>query len=327
MHMSKSYPKNVHLDLKPKAIKRSLLIGFLAAVLVGLISIFLPNYFCSEVKILPIDSKASGGMGQLSAAAAAMGVSVPTMDSGDANFMDILKSRTVLEDVLMTRYQFQIRSWRFGRTRNCDQTLFDYLKCKNLDRAVQKMYGVISATKDLKSKIITLQVETRSPELSQLIAQKAIADLETFVGGKGRTKGGEKARFAEARLKESRDEMVQAEESLRRFLEMNRNYQTSSDPSVRLVGARLETELKLRQQLVLTLSVDREQSLLEEKNDIPIVNILDPANLPLDKSSPKRSIIVLVSFFLFSFGAGAWYNLDLIKARFVEEEDGSEIFQ
>ena len=128
------------------------------------------------------------------------------------------------------------------------------------------------------------------------------------------------AAFAEARVQEARREMVQAEEVLRRFLEVNRNFQVSPDPSVRLLGGRLDAELQLRQKLLVNLAMSREQALLEEKNDLPILNILDPANLPSQKARPSRGAMVLASFVLGLGGTLAWSNRSWLKARFLEPE-------
>jgi len=260
-------------------------------------------------------------MGQLTAAAAAIGVGgMLGQDSADANFVDILNSRTTRQDVLSTVYQFKARSWRFGPEKTQRLTLYAYLESKNMDRAVKKMTDIITTLRDQKTKVITLSAETKSPELSQQIVKRALQDLELFVLEKGRTKGGEKANFSAARLAESRVEKAKAQETFQHFIEGNRNYQTSTDPAVRLTGANLETELKLRQQLVLTLAMNYEQSLLEEKNDIPIVNILDDPNLPIEKSNPLRSVIILLSFILSVGGYWAWFNQKWIQARLWGED-------
>jgi hypothetical protein len=151
--------------------------------------------------------------------------------------------------------------------------------------------------------------------------QKASTCLEVFLKEKGRTRGGAKAAFAEARLADARKEMDQAEEAWRRFLEVNRNFQSIADPAVRLRGVRLENELRLRQQLVSTLAMNREQALLEEKNDIPILNVMDAADLPTEKSKPARSIIVLVLVGLVAAGSWIWLNREWIRERLLADDD------
>jgi uncharacterized protein involved in exopolysaccharide biosynthesis len=323
--MSMTFPENDPTIPRLGGLKRALMVGLLAAFIAAIVVAFLPNYYRSQSKILPSDSKNSGSLGQLAAAAATLGLGGGMADSGDGNFVEILKSRSLTEDLLNTEYQFHSRPWRFGPEKLCRQTLYDYLKAENIDRAVTQAREIVSASIDTKTKIVTLSAETKSPELSQQIVKKATQDLEEFVLVKGRTKGGEKARFATARLEESRQERESAEAAFRNFLEGNRNYQTSSDPTVRLLGTRLEADLKLRQQLVLTLALNREQALLEEKNDVPIVNILDDANLPIDKSSPKRVTIVLLSFLAFAVVTWGRLNRQWLRARLLDVDAGDPI--
>ena len=259
--------------------------------------------------MLPVDTRAlGGGLSGLSAAAAAFGLNMPGGEGSDANFVDILFSRSLRESLLKTQYKFHVRSWRFGAEREHQETLYAFLRQQNMDRAVIRLAGTFTASRDLKTKVLTITAETRSPELSQQIVRNAVHLLEEFVQQKGRTRGGFKAAFAEARLEEARRDLLKIENEFRVFLEGNRNYVQSTDPGVRLRGMHLETEYRLRQQLVTTLAVNREQSLLEEKNDIPILNVLDSGNLPIEKSRPTRSNFVLVAFLLVFTGTWGWAN-------------------
>jgi len=308
------------LDLKA-SLKQPLKVALVVGVATALITLLMPNYYRSEARLLPVDAKGAGSLGNLAAAAAAFGVSVPGGEGNDANFVDVLNSRWLREQLLQTEFQYHLRTWRFGAERLRKGTLYDYLDQSNMDRAVKALGNVLGASRDLKSKLITLSAETKSPELSQQVVQRAEKLLEAFLQQKGRTRGGAKAAFAEARLQDARRDMAQAEEALRTFLEANRNFQTSGDPSVRLKGARLEAELRLRQQLVTTLAMSREQSLMEEKDDLPILNVLDPGNLPIDKSKPSRSIIVLLATLLTGLGAWAWQNRDWIWERLLADDE------
>jgi uncharacterized protein involved in exopolysaccharide biosynthesis len=321
--MSQS-PEAPALDLKI-SLKRPLKWALAAGLLTALVMLFIPNYYRSEVKLLPVESKGVGGnLGSLASAAAAFGVSVPSSDGSDANFVDVLNSRWLKEQLLQTKFEYHVRSWRFGAEKLVSSTLYDYVDEKNMDRALRSLDRILSSSRDLKSKILLLSAETRSPELSQQVVQRASKLLETFLLEKGRTRGGAKAAFAEARLTEARKEMNEAEEAFRRFLEGNRNYQTSGDPAVRLKGSRLESELRLHQQLVTTLAMNREQALLEEKNDIPILNVLDKGNLPIDKSRPSRSIIAASASLLVAVGGWIWLNRGWLKRLILEKLNETE---
>jgi len=312
------------LDLKA-SLKKPLQWAVAAGLLTAVVTLFMPNYYRSEARLLPVESKGLGGsLGGLATAAAAFGVAVPGGEGNDANFVDVLNSRWLREQLLNTEFQYHARSWRFGAEHLVKGTLSDYLEAKNLDRAVQELSSVLSVSRDLKSKVIFIGAETRSPDLSQLVVRRAGKLLEVFLQEKGHTRGGAKVVFAEARLAEARREMDEAEEALLRFLEGNRNYLNSADPAVRLKGTRLEGELRLRQQLVTTLALNREQALLEEKNDIPILNVLDQGNLPIEKNRPARSQLVVALAFLVGLGSWGFENRRWIKERLSERSVGSQ---
>ena len=299
------------------SIKRHLRLATIAGLLTALYTLTMPNFYKSEARLLPVEAKAANSLGSLSSAAAAFGVNVPGGDSSDSNFVDILGSRWLREQLLLTRFQYHSRAWRFGKEREETGTLMEYFHAPNVELGSQYVGNILSVSRDPKSKVISVTAETTSPELSQLIVKRTGKLLEGFLQEKGRTRGSAKAHFAQARLAEARSEMSEAEGNLLRFLESNKNSQSSGDPSVRLKGATLETELRLRQQLVSTIAMNREQALLEEKNDIPILNYLDEGNLPIEKSRPSRSRMVFVMTLLTGVLSWSWVNRMWIKNRFV----------
>ena len=294
--------------------KKPLLLALVAGFLAAIYTLTLPNLYRAEVRLLPVESKGSGGsLGGLASTAAAFGLSVPTGDGSDANFVDVLNSRWLREQLLNTNFNFHANYWRFGSWKLEKKRLLDFLEAKNMDQGIRALGPIYSSSRDLKSNVISISAETASPELSLAIVQQATKLLESFNREKGRTRGGAKAAFAERRLAEGRVELDEAEGAFRRFLEANRNFQASSDPSVHLRGTRLEAEFRLRQQLVASIAMNREQALLEEKNDIPILNILDPGNLPIEKSKPVRATIVLLTMMLVGTGSWIWLNRNWVR--------------
>ena len=319
--MERILGRQAHAWLHEIKFKYAMTIALTLAAATALFSLTLPNTFRSSMKIMPMDTRGGGGGAGLSAAAAALGMPLPGQDGIETNYVDIINSRSMAEFLLSKKYKFTIKKRYLSKPQDLDCTLETYLRIPdNPDRAVAKVKEMIGASRDPKSRILSVTAETPSPELSQQLVQNMGAFLEQFVMSKSRTRGGAKAAFAEARVQEARREMVQAEEALRRFLEVNRNFQVSPDPSVRLLGGRLDAELQLRQKLLVNLAMSREQALLEEKNDLPILNILDPANLPSQKARPSRGAMVLASFVLGLGGTLAWSNRSWLKARFLEPE-------
>ncbi len=218
----------------------------------------------------------------------------------------------------MTQFKFKERVWLLGPLKDHQETLLEYLGEKNVDRGMKELKEDISISRDVKTKLLTIAVETGSPELSQQVAKRLVQLLDDFVVAKAQTRGGVKAAFTDRRLKEAREELEVSENAFRDFLDGNRNYQSSPDPAVRLKGLRLENEMKLRTQLLTTLAVAREQALLEEKNDMPILNVLDAGHLPQEKSRPARASMVLLAFVMAFLSSLAWAQRAALRRLLAE---------
>lgn len=60
----------------------------------------------------------------------------------------------------------------------------------------------------------------------------------------------------------------------------------------------LVRERKIIEQVMLYLETQRHQEAIQEKRDIPVVEVLDPASPPDNRNSPKRSMMALLGFIL-----------------------------
>ena len=272
----------------------------------------MPNRFASVGKILPVESKSLGGLGGVMESAGMLGLRISGQEGTDSSALDVLNSRWLGEKLLTTNFTYKLK--RFGHSGFIEKrgTLFDYLRAKNIDSALLGLNSVLTTSRDQKTRLLSIIAETKSPELSQQVANRAIELLEEFNQMKGRTRGGFKVAFADSRLADGRKDMLNAEARLLSFSQGNRNYSSSSDPAVRLLGMRLEADLRLQQQLVTSLALNREQALMEEKNDIPIFNVLDSPAIPVIPSGPKRLRICFVILFLMVFGVEVYVRRDTV---------------
>jgi uncharacterized protein involved in exopolysaccharide biosynthesis len=302
-----------------------------AGLLAAILAISTPNEYRSEALILPTEGKNSGGLGSLgtlATAAAALGVASPGGPGNDSVYQDILRSRWLGDGLLNTTYTYPMPTWRFGAERSLTGTLHDYLSRRRLvpfgdmshDRALDELATIFTSRRDIKTGVLTLGAETRSPELSRLIVKRATALLEEFVKQRAQTRGGHKAVFVDARLQDAHTTYALAEQKLQAFLNSNRNYQQNPDPAIHLKGDRLTAEVLLRRQVVSALTLSREQALMDEKDDMPILNVLDEANLPDQKSRPSRSAwVVAASCFAFVLVWGYERRKEILARFFVKE--------
>lgn len=287
-----------------------LYLGLCFGVVTAIWMTLTPNRYRSVAKILSSDARAglSADLGGLTGAAASLGVNTPDANSPDSIYPEVLSSRWMAESLLQMRYDFETRNGVFGRQKRHCETLERYLNQKNHDQSVVAISKILSSVRDPKTRVLEISAETTSPVLSRAIVGSAINFLEQFAQHRIQTKGKNKAEFSSARLSEARSELNESEGELRAFLSVNHGYPSINDAALRLRGARLEMEYKLRQQLVATISVNKEQALMDQKNDMPILNVLDAPSLPEQKSGPSRiSTTIVLAIMGFLLGLG-WKN-------------------
>lgn len=287
------------------------------ALVVAALSLGMPDQYTSDVRLLSKDPRNASNPLGVAAAASILGIG--ESDSGEA-YVDILESWRVAEGIVTTPFHFTDRAWRFGPQRFHQETLVSYLGQPRLDRAIKALPSLLDVSRDAKSGLITLTATTPSPQLSQQIVQTATRLLQDFILHNSQTQAEAKAEFAGSRLVEAQGEALQAEAHMKAFLMQNRDYLSSSDPGVRLQGSRLDAELQLRRQMVANLANAREQALLDAKDSTPILNVLDPGQLPQDKSKPGRGRIVLAAFALAMVGTLAWQHRTWLYRQLISNE-------
>jgi uncharacterized protein involved in exopolysaccharide biosynthesis len=92
------------------------------------------------------------------------------------------------------------------------------------------------------------------------------------------------------------------------------NYMESNDPLMQLELSRLQREVDIKSSLYLIMAQQNETAKVEAAKDIPVVQVLDPGAVPIDKSSPKRSIILAgaaIGSLLFSFLLSLWLDISI----------------
>jgi uncharacterized protein involved in exopolysaccharide biosynthesis len=97
------------------------------------------------------------------------------------------------------------------------------------------------------------------------------------------------------RVQEAQSELRESENALQAFLEANRQFNTS--PPLQFQRDRLERQVALRQQVLMSLSTQFEDAKVQAVNDTPVITTVDEAVAPFEKSRPRRRRNVILAFF------------------------------
>lgn len=149
-----------------------------------------------------------------------------------------------------------------------------------------------------ESKIINVSLETQDPYLSAVFAELVVTNLKQYIINYNTGKAKQDLEFIEARYIEARDRYYKTQKALADYDDSNINVILAS---VRTNRQRLETENSLASNLYNGLAQKLEQSKIIVQDRTPVFTVIEPAKVPLRKSKPKRSLIVLGMLFVGAF--------------------------
>jgi uncharacterized protein involved in exopolysaccharide biosynthesis len=221
----------------------------------------------------------------LSGLASQFGLSLPT---GDVNqspsfYVDLLSSREILSAVVDTRFAVPAD----GTTREADLT--EWLKARGRtaalkrEDAIKKLGSRVTVSSSVRTGVITLDVTTRNPLLSQQINQRMLSLLNEFNLEKRQSQASAERKFTEARLEESERQLRDAEDRLLAFTQRNRD--TRNSPLLTLEQDRLSREVSMRQQVYTTLVQAYDRAKIDEVRDTPVITLLLEPEAPVKPDS------------------------------------------
>ena len=262
------------------------------------ISLFMHPSFTATTTFVPEAPSAVRMPSGLAGIAGQLGLSV----GGDATrsprfYADVLKSRELLERLLLSRYLDP----RAAQP-NDSARLLDILQIRGRDLADSLSNGLgllqslVATQVDNQTGMVRLNVTSWYPELAAAIANRFIDYLNDFNTRKRQSQARERRKFVEQRITAAELELRAAEEELRTFYERNRSYQQA--PQLVFEEGRLRRQVEIRQEVYLTLKREYETARIEEVNDTPVITVIDPAVPPQQRSRPRRTVMVLLGFLL-----------------------------
>jgi uncharacterized protein involved in exopolysaccharide biosynthesis len=279
----------------------------LGAVIAAAVSFVVPKTYTATTTFVPEARRQPRLPASLAGLAGQLGFSLGGEATESPRFYaDVVRSREVLERILLSQY---VNPDRLAD--NADSTtLLRILRVDGRDAAdslhegVKELEDLVSARVSAQTNIVRLSVDARYPDLAAAVANRLVEYLNDFNAKTRQSQARERRRFIEGRLDDGQGELRTAEESLRAFYERNRSWQQS--PQLVFEEGRLRRQVDIRQEVYLTLSREYETARIEEVNDTPVITVIDRASPPQEKSSPKRTLLVSVSFLLGVIVAAFW---------------------
>lgn len=149
-------------------------------------------------------------------------------------------------------------------------------------------------------RIVTLTVIAGTGELSASIAEAILKGIQIHNETSRGLVAKQNRTFVEERLKAEEAALATATDALARFSARNRKIAT---PALQAELDRLELAKDLQRQVAVDLTKQVMLARIQEQESRVSIEILQPPEVPLSRSSPKRTQIVLVAGFLGLMGS------------------------
>ncbi len=287
--------------------RRALFVAGLVGILTGAgIRAVLPERYKSVAFVLADARQSVTLPAGLSSLAGQLGIGLPLPEGQPPElYASIARTRSVLERVLSAP---------------CDslsnQTIQECLGVKGSsvqkarDRGVRKLRHALDVDVDRQTAALFLGVTTKDPVLSEHILAQVLLQLNRVNDDIRRERARAKREFLEERIASADTALWAAEDHLEKFFEGNRQWESS--PALRTQQVRLQREVDMAQQLVISLRQEYEKMRLAEFDRTPVLTVVDPPSMPVRSEWPSIWVFMLA---LATLTCAAWGAVLLRRAQ------------
>ncbi len=192
---------------------------------------------------------------------------------------------------------FQIKSL-FNSESKQTSSEFPITKKGELIRLNKADWSALEAFKErvnvsisIETGIVTVSMEMPdafvAARLTELVVEKLTSEVTTYKIEKAKLS----LEFIQERFQEAQKQYDQKQLQFARFVDKNKNISSSI---ARIEQMKLENEVSLFFEVYKGLATQLEQAKIKVKEETPIFTILEPVQISVDKSKPKRAVIMVL---------------------------------
>ncbi len=307
-------------------------------VIIGLLIAFLsPAKYTASATLLPSAEKKSSNLGGLGALAGMAGVNLNAMMGQSSGipaeiYPQIVNSYPFLKEFINEEYYFEdykepisiyeyvvddtipslgskiikytiklpwtLKKVIFSDRKEELEEIVDYgvLRLREEEMlAMDSAYDLFQIEVDNETGLVNISVEVAGAALAAQYVQKAVEILQKYIiEYKTKQVRGNLA-FVQERYNEKKEEYEEAQLAFFEYKDANRNIISERvDPEFQ----RLSDKYDIASTVYKDLAKQLEAAKIAVKEETPVFTILEPAIVPVKKSSPNRKIILVLSFLL-----------------------------
>ena len=195
-----------------------------------------------------------------------------------------------------------------------DSSLFQVTK---EDRGLFKFLAqVLSIEVDDQEGLVSISVELSDRMVAAQLAQAATDLLQSNIIAFKSQSARNNLDFIESQFESKRQEFEEIQDSIAVFKDQNLNI-TSSLYQNQLT--RLESQFTVTSSVFQELAGQVEQAKIQVNKDTPIFTIIEPVSVPLERSKPKRTMMVIIWAFLGAVFSVGWVLVKTPVQQIIKE--------
>jgi uncharacterized protein involved in exopolysaccharide biosynthesis len=240
-----------------------------------------------------------GGLAGAAGLAAQFGFSMPRSGGSERSpefYQELLESREVLDGLVRDGVRV------VTPTQDTTVDLADHFEIEGGTVAERgeltrrRLVGVVEVSIRHETGIVSLGVQTDDAALSAAIAWALLDLISAFDLETRQSEASAERIFAEERLQQLQVELATVEDSLRAFLDENRQFGNSSQLTFQ--HDRLQRKVSMRQELVTAMAQAYEQARIDEVRSTPVLTVIDKPEIPALPESRGRLMKLLLGAML-----------------------------
>ena len=239
--------------------------------------------------------------------------------SNDTSFRNyILDQNDVAILPLLKKYTIGLPGLLFNKkTDNNEPTYSSLFQVSEEDKDLFAFVAqVLSIEVDEQEGLVSISVELADRMVAAQLAQAATDLLQSNIIAFKSQSARNNLDFIERQYESKRQEFEQIQDSIAIFKDQNLNI-TSLLYQNQL--SRLESQFTVTSSVFKELAGQVEQAKIQVNKDTPIFTIIEPVSVPLERSKPKRSMMVIIWTFLGGVFSVGWVLVKSPAQQIIKE--------
>ena len=282
---------------------------FLSIVFSVVLNIILPKKYVAEMSITQSSPNLSSGLGNVSSIASSFGINLNNM-KGDVFYLpNLIQSNSLKKSIVQKERVIDNNSTNLVEHFNNPFLPFQQLDDdEKLINSIEVFSSNLILLEDQNSGMITVKFISDSPSLSKEVLSDINVYLNRYLNSGINLQASSMLELINEEISITKSELNSVEDQLALFIDENRNYFDS--PNLVLQFKRYERDIEILNQKYTNLIIQQTMAMIEEKKQLPKLNIISE---PFSDTSPYSPSLINILFVVLIINLGLYLSRTVHK--------------